>query len=90
MKEDKKQSVSAFFAGFQSVFELGGFINQSSNGVSQKDYLMGLIKGREDDALNLRNDWKKILSVDLNQSNVIGGCDGGAKRSSNKNRKSAK
>jgi len=87
---DKKKSVNAFFAGFQSVFGLGGFINQSCNGVSQREYLMGLIKGREDDALNLRNDWKKILSVDLNQSKVIGECDGGAKRTSNKNRKSAK
>ena len=93
MKEEKKQLENSFFAGFQSVFEFTTWfkprpICEAAKGT---EYLKSLIKGPEEDAINLRNDWKNILSSDFNQVEVARGRrDGRAQYKNHKTRKSAK
>jgi hypothetical protein len=93
MKEEKKQLENSFFAGFQSVFEFNTWFKPRPicEAVQGTEYLKSLIKGPEEDAINLRNDWKNILSSDFNQGEVARGRRyGRAQYKNHKNRKSAK
>ena len=90
MNFDMNDQKKALWDGFFSVFNFGSFFDDSKIRISQKDYLLSLIKDRDEDLVNLRNDWKKILSADFNQS--INSKEGGrgAKRKGYKIRKSTK
>jgi hypothetical protein len=90
MKEKSQSVNSEFIDGFLSVFEFGSWfkprpmVEESQN----TDYLKSLIKGPAEDAINLRNDWKKILSSEFNQKSKMRGRDGRAQHKNHKNRKS--
>ena len=92
MKKKTNPMDGAFFDGFLSVFEFSSWFKPRPilESVEGTEYLKSLIKGREEDAINLRNDWKNILSSDFNQVELRSGRDGRAQYKNHKNRKSAK
>jgi len=92
MKKKPNPINGAFFDGFLSVFEFSSWFKSRPvlESVEGTEYLKSLIKGPEEDAINLRNDWKNILSSDFNQVELRSGGDGRAQYKNHKNRKSAK
>lgn len=92
MKKESNPVDGAFFDGFLSVFEFSSWFKPHPvfETVKGTEYLQSLIKGPEEDAINLRNDWKSILSSDFNQVESRRGRDGRAQYKNHKNRKSAK
>ena len=92
MKKKPNPINGAFFDGFLSVFEFNSWFKPRPvlESVEGTEYLKSLIKGPEEDAINLRNDWKNILSSDYNQVELRNGGDDRAQYKNHKNRKSAK
>lgn len=69
MEKDLKLKHKTFSDGFFGIFQFESLFFKppvlDPNGGS--DYLRSLIKGPEDDLLNLQNDWRNILSTNIEQ-----------------------
>ena len=63
MNFDMSDQKKAFWDGFFSVFNFGSFFDDSKIRISQKDYLLSLIKDRDEDLVNLRKPRNRAVKI---------------------------